>query len=331
MGLSIFNWSKTPASNATADSAINFREQMAPSQVNDSCRSVMAAIANYRDDVSGTILTDGADTAYTVTTSSGMVDDNTDLFPVVCVAFIPHETNGANPTLNVDSSGALPLRGVTDVALGAGNLIAGTPYVAVLGPDGDEWLIHGYRNDPALVPIGGVIPYWGSVVPSSQWVFPYGQEVSRSTYATLWARAGSPDTGDGNTTFNILDMRGRAIFGQDNMGGSAANRITNSGSGIVGTTLGAAGGAQNVVIAKANLPNYTLEQTLDIANKSGVTHNFQVTENFNADSPGTNVVRTVDFTNSNLAITGGVQSGGSDTPLNKMPPTIILPFILRVL
>ncbi len=55
-----------------------------------------------------------------------------------------------------------------------------------------------------------------------------------------------------NKTITLPDGRGRGIFGKDDMGGAAANRITNAGSGIVGTTLGVAGGAETVALAAAN-------------------------------------------------------------------------------
>ena len=45
---------------------------MAPSQVNDSARAMMAAVAKWRDDIGGTITTAGTSTAYTVTTKSGL-------------------------------------------------------------------------------------------------------------------------------------------------------------------------------------------------------------------------------------------------------------------
>jgi len=51
--------------------------------------------------------------------------------------------------------------------------------------------------------------------------------------------------GDGATTFNKPDRRGRAAIGRDNMGGTAASRVTNSGTGNPGLNaarLGAAGG-----------------------------------------------------------------------------------------
>lgn len=50
--------------------------------------------------------------------------------------------------------------------------------------------------------------------------------------------------GDGSTTFNVPDARGRATIGKDDMGGTAANRVTAGGSGLAGTILGAPGGNQ---------------------------------------------------------------------------------------
>ena len=47
-------------------------------------------------------------------------------------------------------------------------------------------------------------------------------------------------------TITLPDTRGRAIHGLDNLGGTAANRVTNAVCGIIGTTMGAVGGDQNV-------------------------------------------------------------------------------------
>lgn len=50
--------------------------------------------------------------------------------------------------------------------------------------------------------------------------------------------------GDGTTTFNVPDRRGRISLGLDNMGGVAANRVTQVGSGIYAQALGSTGGDQ---------------------------------------------------------------------------------------
>ena len=69
-------------------------------------------------------------------------------------------------------------------------------------------------------------------MPSS--VVPYGyfeangQAVSRTTYSALWVFLGSPNTGNGSTTFNIPDYRGEFIRGWDHGRGVDTNRDLNS-------------------------------------------------------------------------------------------------------
>src|SRR2546423_4221030 len=96
----LYKWSKTAANNATADSTINWAEGMAPSAVNDSSRAEMAAVAKWRDDISGTITTGGSSTAYTVISNS--VFDTLAHMDGAMLAFVPHTTSGATVTLNVD-------------------------------------------------------------------------------------------------------------------------------------------------------------------------------------------------------------------------------------
>lgn len=95
-------------------------------------------------------------------------------------------------------------------------------------------------------PAGAVMPFAGSTAPNG-WLLCYGQAVSRTAYPFLYAAIGTTyGAGDGSTTFNVPDLRGRVPAGVDNMGGSAQNRITSAVSGITGTTLGAAGGDQRL-------------------------------------------------------------------------------------
>jgi microcystin-dependent protein len=83
-----------------------------------------------------------------------------------------------------------------------------------------------------------------SAIPAG-WYQCFGQAVSRSTYSALFAAIGTTwGVGDGSTTFNVPDLRGRVTVGLDNMGGTPANVVTAGVSGIAGTTLGAHGGNQ---------------------------------------------------------------------------------------
>lgn len=137
--MSLFRWSRTAADNTTADSTINAREGQAPSTVNDAMRSMMAAVAKYRDDMAGNVATGGSSIAYTLTTYQVLTALTTGLE----IAFVPHATNGATATINVDSLGAKPLRTRTGVAIVAGVLRAGTPYHATYNLAADEWRVHG--------------------------------------------------------------------------------------------------------------------------------------------------------------------------------------------
>ena len=53
----LYRWSQTAASNATADPTCPMPEGMAASAINDGVRGAMAALARYRDDIAGAIVT----------------------------------------------------------------------------------------------------------------------------------------------------------------------------------------------------------------------------------------------------------------------------------
>jgi len=112
------------------------------------------------------------------------------------------------------------------------------------------------------IPIGasGDWDYGAASIPS--WaLLQYGQAVSRATYPTLASLAASASyphgSGDGTTTFNIADKRGRVSAGKDDMGGTAAARITAAISGTAGTVLGAAVGGEGVTLAVASMPSHS--------------------------------------------------------------------------
>lgn len=153
-----------------------------------------------------------------------------------------------------------------------------------------------YESTIGGVPIGGQMAFGGTTIPNG-WLLCFGQQVSRTTYALLFAQIGTAyGTGNGTTTFNLPDKRGRVSAGKDNMGGGPpAGRITAAVCGFDGTVLGGAGGDQHAqedtlnVSASAssvltpgsvNVNNNTIAvyagPNVVIVQEAGRTENYQV-------------------------------------------------------
>jgi microcystin-dependent protein len=115
--------------------------------------------------------------------------------------------------------------------------------------------------------------YAGATSPNSDWLICNGSAVSRSTYAALYTAIGTTfGTGDGSTTFNIPDMRGRMPIG------------VGTGSGLSARTLAQTSGAESQTIASGNLPTHTHTlsahtHTVDIGSTSGSTDANLTTHN----------------------------------------------------
>jgi microcystin-dependent protein len=158
-------------------------------------------------------------------------------------------------------------------------------------------------------PIGVILPYGGTSAPTG-WLLAYGQAVSRTTYAALFAVYSTTyGVGDGSTTFNLPDLRGRVPAGQDDMGGSSANRLTNPGTttgGIDGDVLGGTGGAETHQLTTAQLAAHT--------------HGYVLT------STGSGIANGVGQVNNSGS--ANTTSTGGDVAHNNVQPTIILNYII---
>jgi len=126
------------------------------------------------------------------------------------------------------------------------------------------------------------------------WLICSGQAVSRTVNASLFSLIGTSfGAGDGSTTFNLPDMRGRVpgVIGQ--------------GSGLTNRALGNAIGSEQHVLTKQELPNYNLIHTKGQgACTSGIWEDREARGG-------------CEYRSYNL----NINSGGSDQPFSVIQPT----------
>lgn len=117
------------------------------------------------------------------------------------------------------------------------------------------------------LPVATILPYAGATAPPQGFCCVTATEVSRVTYDALFSVVGTNyGAGDGSTTFNLPDLRGRTVVGKDNMGGFAANRITATGTGNGGIS----GATQSHILTVPQMPAHDHDY-----DDPGHSHEFQ--------------------------------------------------------
>jgi microcystin-dependent protein len=153
-----------------------------------------------------------------------------------------------------------------------------------------------------LVPTGSVMHYAGDTAPTG-WLICDGGAVSRTTYADLFNLVGIRfGQGDGTTTFNLPDGRGRVIRMVDGSAGNdpdSAARTAMGASGATGNNIGSVQGDE--LKAHTHTSNAT---TAYQTSGTGVQSNTGLQINFGAlttSSTGGNETRMKNW-NANLII-----------------------------
>lgn len=115
------------------------------------------------------------------------------------------------------------------------------------------------------MPTGSILEYGGSTAPTG-WLLCDGSAVSRSTYVALWNVIGDAyGAGDGSTTFNLPDRRGRVGIGvngtylRGSTGGSETSTTSTDGAHSHGGTT------QLTALTVAQMPAHAHAGTTDAA------------------------------------------------------------------
>lgn len=128
--------------------------------------------------------------------------------------------------------------------------------------------------------------------PSSGWLVCDGSAVSRTTYATLFAAISTVfGVGDGSTTFNVPDYRGRVIVG------------AGTGPGLTIRSTGTTGGEETHLLTSTEMP--------------GHAHGTQDTTSTTGGAAGANNMAVLTGNTATGIATG---SAGGGAAHNNMPP-----------
>ena len=161
----------------------------------------------------------------------------------------------------------------------------------------------------------------GNFSPQS-WAFCQGQVQSIAQNSALFALLGTTFGGDGQTTFNLPDLRGRVPV------------HTGQGAGLSSYQLGEMGGTESVTLTAVNVGGHTHAVTgnaaIPIASGEGTT--AVAVNNFPAGNG--DAIYSTATDNSAMApasltgVTVAVQTPNGSTPINTVQPYVAMNFII---
>lgn len=187
-----------------------------------------------------------------------------------------------------------------------------------------------------LTSAGASAPTWSNVLPSgvmqmyggaitqsvsagtltttapSGWALCDGSAISRTTYSALFTAIGTTyGTGDGSTTFNLPDLRGR--FG---MGAGTGSGLNSSGTGAISGTaqtarsIGQWGGEETHLLTTSEMPSHS--HTLTTYAASSGASGYRLYDRY---GDATNVI--------------GTTTAGGDARHATIPPFVVLNYIIK--
>jgi microcystin-dependent protein len=230
----------------------------------------------------------------------------------------------------VDANGDLILSTKDGTTIPAGHVEGDQGPQGVPGPQGNPG-VDGI--DGVSPPTGCVLPFAGLILPGG-WLWCDGALVSRTTYAALFAAISTLyGVGDGNTTFGLPDLRGRAPHGQDNFAANSPAGLGDAGR-LAGGAMAAVGGSETHTLTTAQIPAHSHAMTAagNHAHLVGGSNLIQIryassAEGLQSGSNGTRVTGTdMDGAGNH---THPISNAGGGAAHPNMPPYILMNYIIK--
>ena len=169
-----------------------------------------------------------------------------------------------------------------------------------------------------LFPAGLVMETAATTAPTG-WLVCDGSPVNRTTYAALFGAVGTSfGAGDGSTTFNLPDMRGRVAVGVGTASGAA---------GATAHSLGQKAGEETHQLVTGEMPSHT-------HNDTGHTHSgasaYQYIMNASGGAVGyASGPNGLNAANTTLTDYAHLSNTGGDGAHNNMQPYVGLNYIIK--
>lgn len=183
--------------------------------------------------------------------------------------------------------------------------------------DAHETQIAALEGGVSNIPVGAILIY-GSATPPADHLLCDGSEVSRSTYSDLFTVLGVTfGAGNGTTTFNLPDLKGRAPMG------------VGTGSSLTARAMGDKTGTETHALITSEMPSHTHSVT-----DPGHTHTSSfiaaatvVGPHITRSSGAATTERTINTSTDTTGVT--IADTGGDDAHENMAPYLVCPFIIR--